>query len=91
MPTAVAAAVIHRATGRGARGHRGDTGHSCTSGAAAVAIATDGARGLGYGKIGGDDGCSSGVGGWQRRADVMGMLGRNPTVHGLIVALLALR
>lgn len=93
LPTAVTSAIVYRATSRGTCGYRGDTSHSYTSRVAAVAIATDGARGLGYGKIGSDDGCSSGVGWGQRRADMMVMLGRtwNSTIHELIVALLALR
>lgn len=93
MPTAITAAIVYRATSRGSCCHRGDTSHSYTWRAAAVAIATNRARRLGYGKIGGDDRCSSGVGWGQRRADMMVVLGRswNPTIYHLIVALLALR
>lgn len=93
LPTGITAAIVHRATSRGGRAHRGDTSHGYTSRAPAVTIATDGARGLGYGKIGCDDRCSSGIGLGQRRANMMVMLGRNwnPAIHDLIVALLALR
>lgn len=93
LPTAVTAAIVHRATSRGRCGHPGHTSHSYTTRYPAVAVATDGARALGYGKIGSDDRCSSGVGWGQRRADMMVMLGRtrNTTIHDVIVALLALR
>ena len=91
LPTVITAAIVHRATGRGWCGQRRDTSHCYTSRAATVA--TDGAGGLWYGRIGGDDRSWSGVGWGQRWADMMVMLGVtwNPTIHDLIVALLALR
>lgn len=82
------AAIVHRVASRGRCGHCWDYRR-----ASAIAIAADGAGGLGRGEIGHDDGRSGG-GGWrQRRADVMGMLqGRwKPTVGNLTVALLVLR
>lgn len=93
LPTGTTAAIVHRAANRGGRGHCGDTSHGNTTRTAAVAIAADGAGGLGQGRIGCDDRCSSGVGCRQRWADVMVMLGGTwrPTIHDLIVALLALR
>lgn len=93
LPTAVTAAIVHRAAGSGRCGHPGHTGHSYAARHPAVAVATDGARRLGNGKIGSDNGCSGGVGWGQRRADVMVVLGRNrnTTIHDVIVALLALR
>lgn len=93
LPTGITAAIVHRTTSRGCCGQRGDTSHTYTSRAATVSIAADRAGGLGYGKIRGDDRCSSGAGWGQRRADMMVMLGGtwNPTLNDLIVALLALR
>ena len=87
LPAAISAAIVHRAASRGRCGCRGVT---C---AASVAVATDGAGGLGYRNIGGNDRCTGGVGWGQRRTDVMVMvmLGGDPSIHGLIVALLVMR
>ncbi|TNN50477.1 hypothetical protein EYF80_039287 [Liparis tanakae] len=93
LSSSLPTAIVHGAACRGRRDHPGHTGHGYAARHPAVAVAAEGARRLGNGEVGSDDGRSGGVGRGQRRADVVVVLGgnRNTTIHDVVVALLALR
>lgn len=90
LPAVTSTVIVHRAASRGRCGHCRGSSHSNSIRTAAVAMAADRVGGLGHRRVGCDDRCSSR---WQGRADVMLMPGGTwmPTIHDLIVALLALR